>query len=531
MSESLFLQFCKYVDESIFAKENGGESVAFIVDQAFIDDFCKKFSTSEDVLLKDVRLSLNGTWDLNHLHVKGILAIQLYAATKREDSGGITERNYRNRLSQVLDWDIQDLQSWMVENQERYWGHLYSWCSQNDFRIARCNPKTGTGRYVQYPIQQAERVFTQKDFKAIAYHFVELKLQPGEDISEHDFWSILNQRQLPNYVHTNHGRKLVEKQEYLQDAYKQVYNFYLRWDGNYLDIERDKSAKVPKEQHFLYLSEDGHIDIRDKNMKLEKQIGWDALSAALLNPFYSFKRSQQILFRKNEDYEEYWEETRYLEWRKKDGKTIYEDGMVVFFTSNDSVYRYSEANRFSNLIPIYTSRRIKIYRLRYSPDLAYLYTEKKFFGLEGGLKAGRMQYILGGAPILSMSKDSRFWIDGEKPAISPIAGHLNLNFLSAGSHDIKFPGFKKIEFTIVNPEPVNPTWDASYNKWVFACKDKQWLTVQSEKGIVGLDYSIFRIKDRRQTEKGILTRWARFHLTGKSSNEERNIALKLLNKH
>ena len=51
MSESLFLQFCKFVDESIFPKENGGESVAFIVDQAFIDDFCKKFSTSEDVLL------------------------------------------------------------------------------------------------------------------------------------------------------------------------------------------------------------------------------------------------------------------------------------------------------------------------------------------------------------------------------------------------------------------------------------------------------------------------------------------------
>ncbi|MCM1302129.1 MAG: hypothetical protein NC250_08425 [Alistipes senegalensis] len=531
MSESLFLQFCKYVDESIFPKENGGESIAFIVDQAFIDDFCKKFSTSEDVLLKNVRLGLNGTSHLDHLHVKGILAIQLYAATKREDSGGITERNYRNRLSQVLDWDIQDLRRWMEENQERYWGHLYSWCSQNDFLIARCSPKTGTGRYVQYPIQQAERVFTQKDLNAIAYHFVEYNLRPGEDISELDFWKILSKGQLPYYIHTNHGRRLVEKPEYLQDAYKQIYNFYLRWDGNYLDIERNKSAKVPKEQHFLYLSEDGHIDIRDKNMKLEKQIGWDALSTALLNPFYSFKRSQWILFRKNEDYEEYWEETRYLEWREEDGKTFYEDGMVVFFTSSDSFYRYSEANPFSNLLPIYSSSRIKIYRLQFSSNLAYLYTEKKFFGLEGGLKVGRLQYILGGAPILSISKDSSFWIDGEKPSISPIAGQLNLNFLSVGSHDIKFPGFKKIEFTIVDPEPVTPSWDESYNKWIFSCKDKQWLTARSEKGIVGLDYSIFKIKNRGETEKSVLRRWARFHLTGKSSNEGRNIALKLLNKH
>lgn len=531
MAESLFLQFCKYVDESIFPKENGGESVAFIVDQAFIDEFCKKFSTSEDVLLKEVRLNMNNAWHLDHLHVKGILAIQLYAATKREDSGGITERNYRDRLSQVLDWDIQDLQYWMVENQERYWEHLYLWCRQHDIRIAQCRPKIGVGRYVQYPIQQAARVFTQKDLNAIAYHFVECNLQPGEDIGEHDFWNILSKRQLPYYVHTNHGRRLIEEHEYRQDAYKQIYNFYLRWDGNYLDIEKNRSAKVSKEQHFLYLSEDGHIDVRDKNMKLEKRVDWDILSTSSLNTFYSFKRSQWILFRKNEDYEGYWEETRYLEQREENGETIHEEGMAVVFTSNDSVYRYSGLNPFSNLLPIYSSRRIKIYRLRYSPNMANLYTAKRFFELEGGLKVGRMQYLFGGAPVLSISKESLFWIDGEKPSVSPVAGHLNLNFLAIGPHDIKFPGFKKIEFAIVNSESNAPSWDESYHKWIFSCKDKQWLSTRSGEGVVGLDYSIFKIKARTEHGESAITRWARFHLTGKSSKEGNNIALKLLNKH
>lgn len=531
MADSLFLQFCKYVDESIFPKENGGESIAFIIDQAFIDEFCKNFSTSEEYLLKETRLNLNRIWHLDHLHVKGILAIQLYAATKREDSGSITERNYRYRLSQILDWDIQDLQYWMVENQERYWEYLYSWCRENDIRIAQCKPKTGAGRYVQYPVQQAARVFTQKDLNAIAYHFVKHNLQPGEDINEHDFWSILNKRQLPYYVHTNHGRRLIEKQEYLQDAYKQIYNFYLRWDGDYLDIEKNRSAKVSKEQHFLYLSEEGYIDVRDKNMKLEKQVGWEFLSITHINTFYSFKRSQLILFRRNDDYEHYWEETRYLERRELNEKTTYEEGMAVVFTNYDSDRRYALQNPFSNLVPIYSSRRVKIYRLQYSPDTAYLYTEKKFFELCGGLKVGRMQYLLGGAPILSMSKESQFWIDGEKPSVSPVAGHLNLNFLSIGPHDIKFPGFKKIELTIINPEPVNPSWNESYNKWIFSCKDKQWITVRSKEGIIGLDYSIFKIKDRTDIENNVLTRWARFHLTGKSSNEENNVALKLLNKH
>ena len=83
MMESIFIKFCKYVDESIFPKENRGESIAFIVDQAFIDEFCKKHAVSENALLRDVRLNLNIVSKENHLHVKGVLAIQLYAATKR----------------------------------------------------------------------------------------------------------------------------------------------------------------------------------------------------------------------------------------------------------------------------------------------------------------------------------------------------------------------------------------------------------------------------------------------------------------
>ena len=126
---------------------------------------------------------------------------------------------------------------------------------------------------MQYPVQQASRVFTQKDLKTIAYYFVKHNLQPGEDISEHDFWKILWKKSLPNYVYTSHhGRRLVENQDYLPDAYKQVYNFYLRWDGKYLDIESNRYSKVSKEQYFIYLSEEGHIDVRDKYMKLKKQM-------------------------------------------------------------------------------------------------------------------------------------------------------------------------------------------------------------------------------------------------------------------
>ena len=527
MAVSLFTQFCEYVDETIFPKENGGETVAFIVDQAFIDDFCKKYETSEKLLLREVRLNLFRTQYPSHLHIKGILAIQLYAATKREDSGGITEKNYRDRLSQVLDWDIQDLQAWMAENQETYWSRLYTWCDQNDLRIAKCRPKTGPGRYVQFPVQQAARAFTQKDLKAIAYHFVQKKLQPNEDISERDFWRIMNRSRLPYYIHTNHGKRLVDVRDYLDDAYTQVYNFFLRWDGDYLDIDRNRSAKVSSEQHFLYLSEDGFLDVRDKDMRLEKHIGWDSLTISSLGSLYTFKRSQWILFRKNNDYEGYWEETRYLEQRVENEQTVYDDGMAVVFTGRRSVYSDSINDPFSGRIPVYVGKGFRIYRFQYSHSLGHLYTEKRFFELEDGLKIGRMQYLLGGAPILSMSRDSRFWIDGEAPATKAKDGRLNLNFLPAGTHDIKFPGFKKLEFSIVSPEVSAPSWDESYNRWTFSSKDKKWLSARSEDGVVGLDYSTFRFKKRTENGDRVLTRWADLHLTGRRSNDS-NIALKIL---
>ena len=116
----------------------------------------------------------------------------------------------------------------METNQDNFWEAFYSWCRKNDFQIVEYRPSPGPWRYVQYPVQQASRVFTQKDLKTIAYYFVKHNLQPGEDISEHDFWKILWKKSLPNYVYTSHhGRRLVENQDYLPDAYKQVYNLSL----------------------------------------------------------------------------------------------------------------------------------------------------------------------------------------------------------------------------------------------------------------------------------------------------------------
>ena len=91
-TESIFFKFCTYVDENIFPFENKGEVIAFIVDQTFINDFCKEYHTSEKELLSDASLRRYSV-SRNAFLTKGMIALQVFAATKRANSDGITERN------------------------------------------------------------------------------------------------------------------------------------------------------------------------------------------------------------------------------------------------------------------------------------------------------------------------------------------------------------------------------------------------------------------------------------------------------
>ena len=167
-SIQLFSKFCQFIDERIFSEDNIGSSVAFVVDKALINEFCRKNNIVERDLMNAVRHNLY-SYSRNISHIKGVLAIQLYAASKRANSGGITVKNYRDRLSQVLlDWDMNDLQRWMEDHQEIYWETFYDWCDSHFFFVAKCKRKTGAGRYVQYPIMQSQCVFTEEDLKYIA---------------------------------------------------------------------------------------------------------------------------------------------------------------------------------------------------------------------------------------------------------------------------------------------------------------------------------------------------------------------------
>ena len=226
-TESIFFKFCTYVDENIFPFENKGEVVAFIVDQTFINDFCKEYHTSEMDLLSDASLRRYSV-SRNAFLTKGMIALQVFAATKRANSDGITERNYRDRLDELLFHDIGELQRWMTDYQDTMWKTFYDWCESNDFRVSRrCKPGYGTGRYVQYPLQEALRVFTTEALLNFARAFVENHLSPEDDLSFNTFWEIVPWRSLSRYIDSNNASRIYYNPSYTEDAKQQIYNYFL----------------------------------------------------------------------------------------------------------------------------------------------------------------------------------------------------------------------------------------------------------------------------------------------------------------
>lgn len=508
---SIFNKFCEYVDKTIFSEENMGGVVAFVVDKTYINRFCAINETTEPELMLAVKGSLwSSYYSPSLLQIKGILAIQLYAASKRANSNGITSVNYRDRLVQVLNWDIDSLQDWMVNNQDRYWKKLYEWCDKQGFIIAKSFPKSGTGRYVQYPTQQAERVFTEEELLYIACSFNDSMLSPGEDIQENSFWKIINKYSLDRYVNGTHARKILYSNDYCKDGYTQIYNYYLRWDGTYKSLTDYKKRTTSARLDDLYIDGDfSHIEVRNEAFEVTNRIDVNDLTIKKLKGLYKFKREGFILFKRNDIYDNYWEETRYLQ-----GK---EDGIAIRFIGI--------GRRYVSGTPFFRTSDIEVYKVSVDNAKPELYEEEKYYFLEGGLKIARMQYILGAAPLLRVNKETKFWVDG---VVYESTGDCTLFKLplEVGHHYIKFPNQPKLELTITGAIVKDHIWSDKYYKWRIDKKDESWESINADEGVVGLNFSCLQGKTMNSDKP--LSSWAIYHVFGKKRPSD-NIVIKLLN--
>lgn len=509
-----FFRFCQYVDETIFSDENRGSVVAFVVDQTFIDDFCKKFQTTEKMLLFDTRLYL-GRINNDPFLIKGLIAIQVFAATKRANSDGITEANYRDRLSDLIFEDTNELQSWMSNYQDTYWSIFYRWCDKNNFLISKkCKPFYGTGRYVQYPLQEALRVFTAEALLNFARAFVENKLTPEDDFSYKTFWEIVSWPSLASYLDTSNARRIYFDPTLKEDAKNQIYNYFLRWDGEYrLKNNSSRRDKVTSSGNHLYLSADMKVfDIRDSDDRLLSSYPVTTAQYRILtNPknHIPTRRSGIFIFRED-PYYGIWKEVRFLE---ED-----EEGIAIIFPS-DSTMSFA----FKDRPVLFSTSKLRAYKISLKTGPSIYFTEKRTCYLEGGLKAGSDKFILGAAPYLVNEENITVRIDHK--VLDDHSSRVSLNYLSEGSHIITIPGKKSIHFELVNPIIQPPEWNSKNKTWELGKNNNIWRTSKESDGISGMDFSC-SCRHINEDQTPPLQAWSLLYLGRRSDSN--NITIKTL---
>lgn len=514
-NDNIFTLFCKYVDETIFSDEKKGEVVAFIVDQTYINDFCKVYHTSEPELLQNARRYI---YQVTHslLSARGIIALQVYAATKRANSDGITERNYNDRLVDLLFVDLSDLQRWYSNYQDDMWRMFYDWCDSNNFQVSRkCYPFAGLGRYVQYPLQEARRVFTTEALLNFARAFVDNKLTPEDDFSYNTFWELITWRELSGYVDSENARRIYIDREYRNDAKQQIYNFFLRWDGEYrIANYSEKKRKVVSDGNVLYLSQDLEcVEIRNATGNLVATYPIVSLKYGMLTNGYNHLaiRNQGVfLFRFDKDYQ-IWEETRFVESG--------EEGVAMVFPDSTPL-----AYGFRNCELLLQCPRVKLYRITEDTAPEFCFTERRTCYMEGGLKVGRNMYLVGGAPFLIRENMEPVRVD--KEPIDNSDERTSLNYLKAGTHVVSIPGRKSIRFELVEPGVENVEWNSKFAQWSINKKNILWQS--SREGTVsGMDLSnICMAKCTNESETSISRQWAECFLDESMTSD--NAAIKTL---
>ena len=523
--DDIFKAFCHYVDDRIFSKENMGSYVALVIDQSFVDDFCRENHTTEELLMTSLRRIL---WRQRHddLSIKGIVAIQLFAASKRANTDdGLTVKNYRDRLSQVANWYIGDLDQWMATYQDEIWNSLYRWCDNNYFKITKTKRRSGPYCYVQYPVTQALRVFNEEDLLYIARAFVDKHLYPGEDISEMDFWRIISKHSISRFFETRHAYEVVAYSVSDDDCYSQIYNFYLRWNGKYKFREKVVKTDPALAEVLAYLTDDFNtLELRNEHLKLLHSFSSDQMNYTNIQKIFPFKREGLLLFKRDDVYENRWQEVRYIDadetnYSKESGNY----GVVVCFKSVAS-FKWEYKLKLCEVL--YENRFVVIYKLFRRISTEEFFTEKRPYELYGGLKIGRNTYLKGATPILRLIKPSMVWIDGKAVSEKAIDGDFSLNHLEVGSHYVKLINSKKILIEVVDTSASIGEWQNSYNKWLIGKKPPSWYSTKSENGIVGLDFSLVCDKEP-SLDESVTKRWANALVFCEFHPNENNIAINL----
>ncbi len=470
--------------DHFFADDKKGEVIFPMIDEYYIKQFCKSQETSIEEFFDSVHSCRKFYFISEKSSIEdicGLIAIQMYAASKMETADGFSSSNFRNRICDydVLNIDVCDWQKWACENQDNIWKKYYRWCHDNSFIITNeCQPIVGRDRYVQYPKMHSSLIFNRQDFKSIAYLFVEKGLNPNEDLSKSEFWSLIGIQHEKSYYSRRSKRILFADRSL---ANEQIYQYYLSWNGDYLKpiydgVSEESTVSTPQYSINLYHQfNNWFIDVQSietgalvDEIQLKPELTIDFLKS-----YYCMKRSNVIVFQKDSDYDNLWNETRYI-----DDYNV--DALLLEYVGNGA--RYSGRNIVASI------GLFRVVRINPESELyEKFYGEERPYSIVGGFKVSSNTYLVGAPPILITEGKLTFWIDGVRHDTYKEKQEHTFN-LEKGLHQIKIRGYKTKEFKLVDVDTNITSWNDD-NRWTLQSKQPYYWQINKGGVAVGLDFS------------------------------------------
>lgn len=467
-----------------FTDDKKGEVIFPIIDEYYIKQFCKskEFSIKEFFdSVHSCRMFYNISENSSIEDICGLIAIQMYATSKMETADGFSLSNFRNRICDydVLNIDVGDWQKWAVDNQDNIWKKYYSWCHNNSFIITNeCQPSVKKNRYVKYPEIHSSLILNRQDLKSIAYLFVEKGLNPNEDLSKSEFLSCIGIQHEKSY-YTRRSIRIFTADRFF--ANEQIYQYYLSWNGDYLKPtynggSEDSKLSISQYRINLYYEFDKwFIDVLsiDTGALVDEIQLKPGLTFDFLKSYYCMKRSNVIVFQKDPHYDNFWEETRYI-----DDRNI--EALLLEYVGNGT--RYSCRNVVASI------GLFRIVRINSESELyENFYGEERPYSFVGGFKISSNKYLIGAPPILKTEGKLTFWIDGARCDTNNEQQTHTFN-LEKGLHQIKIRGYKTKEFTLVDVDTNISSWN-DCNKWILQNKQPFYWQIHNKGVAIGLDFS------------------------------------------
>ena len=315
----------------------------------------------------------------------GLIAIQLLAASARQDDELCTSAAYNPRLRQYLNIDDNKLQMKYRDAQERIFSLFEEWCKRHSYAIYLSKSSTHY-RYVQFPLSLA--LLHKKDLQSLGIFFHKCAFARNDEIDFECFSQIVQSRtgSFPPNIHQKWNRLASDKGRKTA-VLKQMYFAFLNWDGNF---------------------EENHKQYQSWNAQQAKDYSMYWAQSQEIQPDF-FCNNQSANYPLGNSKDGFWEqdplkpndwtfiEDRYL--------TSHESSLYVFTYCSNSFFAIELCDRFQKKPYLYGSIKIILFSSQEISEIIQSFptkfTKNHLLYLTGGIKLAHREWMEGAGPIVS----------------------------------------------------------------------------------------------------------------------------------